>query len=119
MEKYPSLKALAPELRRSDRGVLLVSLAPGSKKPLWYPGGWLIVTHDGRGESLGWSVGPKTQAAFPKHEYAKSDLFLLHPKTVRPNTRMLLKSFLDSRDASPKWRGVLYLPARQIACVAA
>ncbi len=112
-------RTVRAHLPARSRGILLVSLAnKKTKPPIWYPGGWLIATHD-RGVSLGWSIGPKTKTAFDTFAYAKTDYLKLpaHPSDAIRAAMDLLDGFRDDRPKRPAWVGILYLPKTQVGWV--
>lgn len=122
------LLGLRPALKPTERGVLLVAIAPpraskrASKRkppPLWYPGGWLVVTHDGHGTNNGWSIGPPTLANVTKHKFVRTDTFLLKggPRKALSAVYDLYVDFLSDQEAGQRWEGALYLPKRNVVCM--
>jgi hypothetical protein len=108
---------LSPPLGRRDRGVVLVTPVLRTRKvPLWYPGGWLIAAHDGRGNSTGWSLGPSDLSKLPECGFTRADSFALGPKPRAALDRALdiYVDFMSNQEPRPKWRGVLYLIQRQL-----
>lgn len=117
MKIRTSLPRLTPKLGARDRGVVLVMPSLRTRKlPLWYPGGWLIATHDGRGNSTGWSVGPSKLDELPALHFTRGDSFALGAKPQGAIDRALTiyVDFMSNQAPRPKWRGVLYLIQRKL-----
>ena len=114
---------LRPALKRGEPAILLVALEKPPAKWKWWPGGHIIITHDGDRTPQGWTLGPSARTDFKTRTYDKAetlkakghaseferqvlDLFDYWTEryTSRPAVPWIIKAYFPKRDVVVEWR---------------